>query len=146
MENLAKIFIVLYFHGIILPLVFGDFPGTSTQGTANGTEDTVDSTVYGTILSPLLKALSEQATWGDFVPKLIPESKYVRYMKRLYRVSSKHKRSREGTSSQLYNTVRLITPRNECLQQSKGINTFSNLVTIAVYKMSCLIINVFLCL
>ncbi|XP_061092177.1 growth/differentiation factor 9 isoform X2 [Conger conger] len=119
MENLVKIFIVLYFHGIILPLVFGDFPGTSSQGTVDGTEDTVDSTVYGTILSPLLKALSEQATWEDFAPKLIPESKYVRYMKRLYRVSSKHKRSREGTSSQLYNTVRLITPRDECLQQNK---------------------------
>nr|ADX86767.1 growth differentiation factor-9 [Anguilla australis] len=121
METLVKIIIVLYLHGIILPRVFVGFPGTSSQDTADAPEDTVDSTVYGTILSPLLKALSEQATWGDFAPKLIPESKYVRYMKRLYRVASKQKRSQEGTSSQLYNTVRLITPRDECLQQSKEI-------------------------
>ncbi|KAJ8352450.1 hypothetical protein SKAU_G00239260 [Synaphobranchus kaupii] len=119
METLVKIFIVLYLHGIILPRVFGDFTDTSPQDIADGPEDTVDSTVYGTILSPLLKALSEHATWGDFAPKLVPESKYVRYMKRLYRVSSKQKRSKEGASSQLYNTVRLITPRDEYLQQSK---------------------------
>ncbi|KAJ8255287.1 hypothetical protein GJAV_G00203170 [Gymnothorax javanicus] len=125
MESVVKIFIVLYFHAITLSPVFGGFPGISSQdAVADNPEDTTDSQVYGTILSPLLKALSEQATWGNFAPKLIPESKYVRYMKRLYRESSKHKRSREGSPSQLYNTVRLISPRDECLQQSKGNKEF----------------------
>lgn len=73
---------------------------------------------HGNILNPLLKALSEQDPWGDYTPRTKPDSRYVRYMKRLYKLSSKHDRSHEA--SHLYNTVRLITPREECLQQSRG--------------------------
>ncbi|XP_055034227.2 growth/differentiatio [Misgurnus anguillicaudatus] len=72
---------------------------------------------HGNILNPLLKALSEQNPWGDFTPRTKPDSRYVRYMKRLYKLSSKHDRSHEA--SHLYNTVRLITPREECLQRSR---------------------------
>ncbi|XP_051506153.1 growth/differentiation factor 9-like [Myxocyprinus asiaticus] len=72
---------------------------------------------HGNILSPLLKALSEQDPWGDFTPRTKPDSRYVRYMKRLYKLSSKHDRSHEA--SHLYNTARLITPREECLEQNR---------------------------
>ncbi|XP_048033042.1 growth/differentiation factor 9 [Megalobrama amblycephala] len=72
---------------------------------------------HGNILSPLLKALSEQNPWGEFTPRAKPDSRYVRYMKRLYKLSSKPDRSHEA--SHLYNTARLITPREECLEQSR---------------------------
>ncbi|TRY98771.1 hypothetical protein DNTS_025507 [Danionella cerebrum] len=72
---------------------------------------------HGNILSPLLKALSEQDPWGGFRPKAKPDSRYVRYMKRLYKLSSKADRRPEATH--LYNTARLITPREECLEQNR---------------------------
>lgn len=79
-----------------------------------------DATLHhGNILSPLLKALSGQNPWGDFTPRAKPDSRYVRYMKRLYKLSSKPNRSPEA--SHLYNTARLITPREECLEQNRGI-------------------------
>ncbi|XP_026081196.1 growth/differentiation factor 9-like [Carassius auratus] len=74
---------------------------------------------HGNILSPLLKALSEQNPWGDFTPRAKPDSRYVRYMKRLYKLSSKPDRSPEA--SHLYNTARLITPREECLEQNREL-------------------------
>ncbi|XP_007253706.3 growth/differentiation factor 9 [Astyanax mexicanus] len=73
---------------------------------------------HGNILSPLLKALSEQEPWGAAEPRTRPrpDSRYVRFMKRLYKLSSRPERSHE--TEQLYNTVRLITPRQECLSHS----------------------------
>ncbi|KTF82034.1 hypothetical protein cypCar_00032285 [Cyprinus carpio] len=74
---------------------------------------------HGNILSSLLKALSEQNPWGDFTARAKPDSRYVRYMKRLYKLSSKPDRSHEA--SHLYNTARLITPREECLEQNRDM-------------------------
>ncbi|XP_036404850.1 growth/differentiation factor 9 [Megalops cyprinoides] len=119
METLAKIYIMLfYFSGNVMPKMLGGFTHTLPQDTTSGPLETADPIVHGSILSSLLKALSEHDSWGDF-HKLKPESKYVQYMKRLYRVSSKQKRGLDGTASHLYNTVRLITPRDECLEQNK---------------------------
>ncbi|KAI4899200.1 hypothetical protein NFI96_023592 [Prochilodus magdalenae] len=72
---------------------------------------------HGNILRPLLRALSEQEPWGATAPRTRPDSRYVRFMKRLYKLSSKPERSHEA--HHLYNTVRLITPRQECLGQSR---------------------------
>ncbi|XP_072529660.1 growth/differentiatio [Salminus brasiliensis] len=72
---------------------------------------------HGNILSPLLKALSEQEPWGAAVPRTRPDSRYVRFMKKLYKLSSRPERSHE--TDHLYNTVRLITPRQECLGHSR---------------------------
>ncbi len=96
--------------------------GLSFPSCYNMENESVDSDVslhHGNILSPLLKALSEQNPWGDFTPRAKPDSRYVRYMKRLYKLSSKPDRSHEA--SHLYNTARLITPREECLEQNRGI-------------------------
>ncbi|XP_062849560.1 growth/differentiation factor 9 [Trichomycterus rosablanca] len=74
---------------------------------------------HGNILSPLLKALSEHEPWGIPPTKTKPDSRYVRFMKRLYKLSAKHERNHEA--SHLYNTVRLITPRQECLEHCEEI-------------------------
>ncbi|KAK3525682.1 hypothetical protein QTP70_004902 [Hemibagrus guttatus] len=76
---------------------------------------------HGNILSPLLKALSEHEPWGIHFPRTRPDSRYVRFMKRLYKLSTKQERSHEA--SHLYNTVRLITARQDCLDQCGGTNT-----------------------
>ncbi|KAL7868339.1 hypothetical protein SRHO_G00097230 [Serrasalmus rhombeus] len=75
-------------------------------------EDTLPH--HGNILRPLLKALSEQEPWGAAAPRTRPDSRYVRFMKRLYRLSSKPERSHHE-APHLYNTARLITPRQGCL-------------------------------
>ncbi|KAL0175576.1 hypothetical protein M9458_027906, partial [Cirrhinus mrigala] len=92
---------------------------TSCYNLENESVEPDVSLHHGNILSPLLKALSEQNPWGDFTPRAKPDSRYVRYMKRLYKLSSKPDRSHEA--SHLYNTARLITPREECLEQNRGI-------------------------
>jgi len=81
---------------------------------------------HGNILSPLLKALSEQNPWGEFTPRAKPDSRFVRYMKRLYKLSSKPDKSPEA--SHLYNTARLITPREECLEQNRGNSLLVDLI------------------
>ncbi|XP_052010745.1 growth/differentiation factor 9-like [Xyrauchen texanus] len=94
--------------------------GLSFTSCYNFENDSVEPDVslhHGNILSPLLKALSEQDPRGDITPRAKPDSRYVRYMKRLYKLSSKHDRSHEA--SRLYNTARLITPREECLEQNR---------------------------
>ncbi|XP_030621402.1 growth/differentiatio [Chanos chanos] len=109
-----------YLNGIVILLVIGGLPHKLCQTIANEPVEFEDSSVHhGNILTPLLKALSEYEPWGDFTPRTRPESRYVRYMKRLYKICSKHERSHEPTH--LYNTVRLITPRDECLEQDKGM-------------------------
>lgn len=92
---------------------------TSSYNLENKSVEPDLSLHHGNILSPLLKALSEQNPWGGFTPRAKPDSRYVRYMKRLYKLSSKPDRSHEA--SHLYNTARLITPREECLEQNRGI-------------------------
>uniref|UniRef100_A0A4W5RFX6 Growth differentiation factor 9 n=1 Tax=Hucho hucho TaxID=62062 RepID=A0A4W5RFX6_9TELE len=111
----------LHFTSIVLQLLISGISLGLSPTTSNLADDFGDSTLYqhGSILSPLLKALTAQGDpWREATPGMRPESRYVRYMKRLYRISSRHERSSEG-NNHLYNTVRLITPRDECLEQSK---------------------------
>ncbi|NP_001012383.1 growth/differentiatio precursor [Danio rerio] len=94
--------------------------GLSITSSYNFENESVEPDVplqHGNILSPLLKALSEQNPWGEFTHRTKPDSRYVRYMRRLYKQSSKPYRSPEA--SHLYNTARLITPREECLKQNR---------------------------
>ncbi|CDQ84365.1 unnamed protein product [Oncorhynchus mykiss] len=122
METPLHLTIVLNYPTSILLLLIGGFSLGSSPTTSNLADEFGDFTLYqhGNILSPLLKALTAQGVpWQDTAPRMKPDSRYVRYMKRLYRMSSRHERSLEG-NNHLYNTVRLITPRGECLEQSKG--------------------------
>ncbi|KAJ8015034.1 hypothetical protein DPEC_G00021950 [Dallia pectoralis] len=120
METPLHLTIVLTYRILILLLITGLSFGLSR--TAFNLQDEFGDSAWnqnGHILSPLLKALREQGhPWRDTSPRMKPESKYVRYMKRLYRMSLGHERSSEG-NDQLYNTVRLITPRDECIEQTK---------------------------
>ncbi|XP_035599787.1 growth/differentiation factor 9 [Oncorhynchus keta] len=110
------------FHltSVLLQLLISGLSLGSSPTTSNLADEFGDSVLYqhGSILSPLLKALTAQGDPWRSTPVMRPESRYVRYMKRLYRISSRHERSSEG-NNHLYNTVRLITPRDECLEQSK---------------------------
>ncbi|CDQ85606.1 unnamed protein product [Oncorhynchus mykiss] len=110
----------LHLTSVLLQLLISGFSLGSSPTTSNLAEEFGDSVLYqhGSILSPLLKALTAQGDPWRSTPVMRPESRYVRYMKRLYRISSRHERSSEG-NNHLYNTVRLITPRDECLEQSK---------------------------
>lgn len=76
---------------------------------------------YDSIVSPLLKALSEHAgslwTPGD-KSKVKPDHKYVRYLKEVYKKSLRLKRSLDG--HRIYNTVRLIKAQDECLAQTNS--------------------------
>lgn len=105
-------------NGVILLLILNGVLPISLHTVPNESPQPSDPTVHGSILSPLLKALSENEPWPDLSPRARPESRYVRYMKRLYKMSSKPERSHEA--SHLYNTVRLITPRDACLEQNEG--------------------------
>ncbi|XP_042349340.1 growth/differentiation factor 9 [Plectropomus leopardus] len=74
---------------------------------------------YGSIFSPLLKALSEHggSRWNPGLKKKIkPEQRYMKYLTEVYKKSSRVQRSLDG--SKIYNTVRLIKPQDECLAQS----------------------------
>ncbi|XP_075959977.1 growth/differentiatio [Anarhichas minor] len=78
---------------------------------------------YGSILSPLLKALSEHggSRWNPGLKKTMkPEHRYMKYLTEVYSKSSRVERSLEG--SDIYNTVRLIKPQDECLAQSNEGN------------------------
>ncbi|XP_023647312.2 growth/differentiatio [Paramormyrops kingsleyae] len=90
-----------------------------SAGAANTPEAADPITYYGSILSQKFKALSEHSIGEDLIPRLRPDSRYVRYMKRLYKMSSKQGRDPGRGTSHLYNTVRLITPRDECLEQNQ---------------------------
>ncbi|XP_055744220.1 growth/differentiation factor 9 [Salvelinus fontinalis] len=109
----------IHLTSILLQLLIIGLSLGSSPTTSNLADEFGDSALYqhGSILSPLLKALTAQGDTWRSTPVMRPESRYVRYMKRLYRISSRHERSSEG--NHLYNTVRLITPRDECLEQSK---------------------------
>lgn len=74
---------------------------------------------YGSIFSPLLKALSEHGgpRWNPGLKrKLKPEHRYMKYLTEVYKKSSRVQRSLDG--DQIYNTVRLIKPQDECLARS----------------------------
>ncbi|KAM6977622.1 growth/differentiatio [Aplochiton taeniatus] len=72
-------------------------------------------------MNAFISALSEQeGSWPDdsLKPRMKPESRYVKYMTKLYKISAGQERSSYGNNV-LYNTVRLITPREENVEQSK---------------------------
>ncbi|XP_008282571.1 growth/differentiatio [Stegastes partitus] len=74
---------------------------------------------YGSIFSPLLKALSEHggSRWNPGLKKKMkPEHRYMKYLTEVYKKSSRVQRSVDG--NKVYNTVRLIKPHDECPAQS----------------------------
>ncbi|XP_029297456.1 growth/differentiatio isoform X2 [Cottoperca gobio] len=74
---------------------------------------------YGSIFSPLLKALSEHggSRWNpELKKKMKPEHRYMKYLTEVYKKSSRLHRSLEGNN--IYNTVRMIKPQDEYLAQS----------------------------
>lgn len=105
-----------YLNALVLVLMGAGVSGLSGRGA--GGQQAEHFVHHGNILSPLLKALSEHEPWGIHFPRTRPDSRYVRFMKRLYKLSTKHERSHEA--SHLYNTVRLITARQECLDPCGG--------------------------
>ncbi|NWI20348.1 GDF9 factor, partial [Crypturellus soui] len=68
------------------------------------------------LLPPLLKVLSEQGRRDgqSAAPWLRPDSRALRYMKRLYKMSATKEGIPKAGKSHLYNTVRLFTPCAEC--------------------------------
>ncbi|KAM8848086.1 growth/differentiatio [Synchiropus picturatus] len=90
--------------------------GRSLASAASSPLHSLELSHYGSIFSPLLKALSEHGgSWWDpgSKKKMKPEQKYMKYLTEVYKKSSRVHRSLEG--SQEYNTVRLIKPLDECL-------------------------------
>lgn len=74
---------------------------------------------YGSIFSPLLKALAEHggSRWNpELKRRMKPEHKYMKYLTEVYKKSSRVQRSLDGDT--IYNTVRLIKPQDECLAES----------------------------
>ncbi|KAM9741880.1 growth/differentiatio isoform 2-T2 [Menidia menidia] len=76
---------------------------------------------YRSIFSPLLKALSEYggARWSPGLKKKTttkPQHKYVQYLTEVYKKHPRVQRSVE--EDEMYNTIRLINPQDECLAQS----------------------------
>lgn len=75
---------------------------------------------YGSILSPLLRALSEHggSRWSPGQRRRMkPEHRYMKYLTEVYKKSSRVQRSLDGRKT--YNTVRLIKPRDEFLAQTE---------------------------
>ncbi|NXB48592.1 GDF9 factor, partial [Leucopsar rothschildi] len=68
------------------------------------------------LLPPLLKVLHGRGSrgWHSEVPRLQPDSRALRYMKRLYRMSATREGIPKAQRGRLYNTVRLFTPCWEC--------------------------------
>ncbi|NXX63732.1 GDF9 factor, partial [Scopus umbretta] len=68
------------------------------------------------LLPPLLKVLSDRGhqNWESEAPRLQPDSRALRYMKRLYKMSATKEGIPKTNKSHLYNTVRLFTPCSEC--------------------------------
>lgn len=110
---------VFCLNALVLVMMVAGVSGLSGRGA--GDQHAEHLVHHGNILSPLLKALSDHEPWGIHFPRTRPDSRYVRFMKRLYKLSTKQERSHEA--SHLYNTVRLITARQECLDQCGGRNT-----------------------
>ncbi|XP_053847006.1 growth/differentiation factor 9 [Vidua macroura] len=68
------------------------------------------------LLPPLLKVLHDRGPrgWHSEAPQLQPDSRALRYMKRLYRMSATRDGIPKAQRGRLYNTVRLFTPCWEC--------------------------------
>ncbi|XP_056132669.1 growth/differentiation factor 9 [Lampris incognitus] len=110
------------FHHLVaaflLFLVFGGCPRSSPFASCSA----LPSSPHHSAFSPLLKALSEQggSTWTpDLKRRYKPEHRYVKYMSELYKRSKRVERSSDGND--LYNTIRLIKPLEECLLQNEEL-------------------------
>ncbi|NXV77521.1 GDF9 factor, partial [Atlantisia rogersi] len=75
------------------------------------------------LLPPLLKVLSDRGNqdWGSEAPRLQPDSRALRYMKRLYKMSATKEGIPKDNNSHLYNTVRLFTPCSECKHRHRDL-------------------------
>ncbi|KAM8798993.1 GDF9 factor, partial [Eudromia elegans] len=75
------------------------------------------------LLPPLLKVLSDQGrqNWESQTPRLQPDSRALRYMKRLYKMSATKEGIPKANKSHLYNTVRLFTPCSECKHRHREL-------------------------
>ncbi|KGL72556.1 Growth/differentiation factor 9 [Tinamus guttatus] len=75
------------------------------------------------LLPPLLKVLSDQGrrNWQSESPRLQPDSRALRYMKRLYKMSATKEGIPKANKSHLYNTVRLFTPCSECKHRHREL-------------------------
>uniref|UniRef100_A0A3Q3LS32 Growth differentiation factor 9 n=1 Tax=Mastacembelus armatus TaxID=205130 RepID=A0A3Q3LS32_9TELE len=112
-----------YFRTVILLLlVTCSCPLVRSSPTASNVLHTLDDLTYsyGSIFSPLLKALSEHggSRWNPGLKKKMkPEHRYMKYLTEVYKRSSRVQRSVDG--SKIYNTVRLIKPQDECLAHNE---------------------------
>ncbi|XP_051487139.1 growth/differentiation factor 9 [Apus apus] len=75
------------------------------------------------LLPPLLKVLSERGhqSGASEAPRLQPDSRALRYMKRLYKMSATKEGIPKANKSHLYNTVRLFTPCSECKHRHRDL-------------------------
>ncbi|XP_040904310.1 growth/differentiation factor 9 [Toxotes jaculatrix] len=114
--------VLRYFRAVVLLLLvtYGCPLVRSSLAASNALHNLGDFTYpYGSIFSPLLKALSEHGgpRWNPGLKKKVkPEQRYMKYLTEVYKKSSRVQRSLDG--SKIYNTVRLIKPQDECLAQS----------------------------
>lgn len=76
------------------------------------------------LLPPLFKVLHGSRGWHSEVPRLQPDSRALRYMKRLYRLSASREGIPKAQRGRLYNTVRLFTPCWECGHGHLGKGTW----------------------
>lgn len=65
---------------------------------------------------PLFKVLSDHShqDWENSIPRPRPDSRALRYMKRLYKIFATKDGIPKANKNHLYNTVRLFTPSAEC--------------------------------
>ncbi|XP_042737596.1 growth/differentiation factor 9 [Lagopus leucura] len=77
------------------------------------------------LLPPLLKVLTDQGrqSWESGTPRLQPDSRALRYMKRLYKMYATKEGIPKAHRSHLYNTVRLFTPCSECQHRHRDLIT-----------------------
>uniref|UniRef100_A0A8C9FSP9 Growth/differentiation factor 9 n=1 Tax=Pavo cristatus TaxID=9049 RepID=A0A8C9FSP9_PAVCR len=77
------------------------------------------------VLPPLLNVLSDQGrqSWESGTPRLQPDSRALRYMKRLYKMYATKEGVPKAHKSHLYNTVRLFTPCSECQHRHREMIT-----------------------
>ncbi|NWW74220.1 GDF9 factor, partial [Climacteris rufus] len=68
------------------------------------------------LVPPLLQVLADRGPegWPSQAPRLQPDSRALRYMKRLYRMSATKEGIPRAHRGPPYNTVRLFTPCGEC--------------------------------
>ncbi|XP_061755690.1 growth/differentiation factor 9 isoform X2 [Nerophis ophidion] len=90
-------------------------PGRCSAGRTDALHP-AGQAAYGSIFSPLLKALSEHggSGWNPASRKKVkPEQKYIKYLTDVYKRTSRAHRTLEAGLR--YNVVRLIKPQDQCL-------------------------------